>query len=107
MQQQNRKVLLLVDNATSHIYDPTKIPHIRVEFLDPNMTSHIQPMDAGIIRCFKAHYRKFYILHALDRDEDGENDIYHIDQLQGMKLALKAWACVSAKTVANCWKHAG
>ncbi len=49
MQQQKHNMLLLINNAPSHIFDQNAIKNVRVEFLDPNMTSHIQPMDAGII----------------------------------------------------------
>ena len=31
---------------------------IVLEFFDPNVTSHIQPLDMGIIRSDKAYYRK-------------------------------------------------
>ena len=50
-----RKILLLQDNFSGHIV-PEGLKNIRVENFQPNMTSHVQPMDAGIIRCFKAHY---------------------------------------------------
>ena len=107
MRSQRRKILLYIDNAPSHIFDQTKLTNIRVEFLNPNMTSHIQPLDAGIIRAFKAHYRRLYILRALLRDEANLVDMYAIDQLEGMHLAEEAWSYVSETTVRNCWKHTG
>ena len=87
MKTQKWKIILLIDNAGSHVYT-TKLSHVRVEFLEPNMTSHIQPLDAGIIHAFKAHYRKLYIFRVLDNDEEGKEDIYKINQLQGMRLAM-------------------
>ena len=48
-----RKILLLVDNATSHIWDKEKFPNIEVLCLPPNTTSKLQPMDAGIIAAIK------------------------------------------------------
>lgn len=107
MRQQKRKVALIIDNAPSHIFNSTSITNTEVIFLEPNMTSHIQPMDAGIIKAFKAHYRELYIRQAIDRDEAGFTDIYHIDQLEGQRLCLQAWARVTSQTVANCWSHAG
>ncbi|KIO27065.1 hypothetical protein M407DRAFT_73789, partial [Tulasnella calospora MUT 4182] len=107
MKKEGRKVLLLVDNAPSHIFEPASLTHVRVEFLDPNMTSRIQPQDAGVIRAFKAHYRRNFCQRAISREEAGEVDLYKIDQLQAMRLAQEAWDCVTARTVANCWKHAG
>ena len=66
---QNRKILLLIDNASSH-FNPDKdnnqeieesgnlnLSHVRVHFLPPNTTAHLQPMDAGIIKSFKAIYK--------------------------------------------------
>ena len=35
-----------------------KLTHVELEYFDPNVTSHIQPLYMGIIRSFKAHYRK-------------------------------------------------
>ncbi|GBC01580.1 hypothetical protein RclHR1_42410001 [Rhizophagus clarus] len=88
---QNKKILLLVDNAPSYI-DPQQanpnsdsdnidddgstgaghrdnnasgrevtqlnLTHVEVAFLPPNTTSHhLQPLDAGVIKSFKAHYK--------------------------------------------------
>lgn len=105
--QRKRKSLLLIDNAPSHIYDKTKLKWLQVEELDPNLTAHIQPLDGGIIRAFKAHYRRLYLRHVLERDEAGEEDIWHINQLEGMRLAEEAWSVVSTSTIVNCWKHTG
>jgi transposase len=52
MRLQDRKILLIVDNAPSHPM-VANLTHIRVEFLPPNTTSFAQPMDAGIIKNLK------------------------------------------------------
>ena len=87
MKRQKWKIILLIDNAGSYIYT-TKLSHVYVEFLEPNMTSHIQPLDVGIIHAFKAYYQKLYIFWVLDNDEEGKEDIYKINQLQGMRLTM-------------------
>ena len=69
------------------------------------MTSFVQLLDAGIIRCFKAHYRRGFCLHAIEKDEAGEREIYKIDLLEGMWLARAAWSQINASTIKNCWKH--
>lgn len=107
MKAQKRSILLLIDNAPSHIFDREKLTNVRVEFLPPNTTSHLQPMDAGVIRAFKAHYRRLYITRVLEHDIEGHDNIYFIDQLEGMRLAKEAWSFVTERTIANCWKHAG
>lgn len=105
MRRQGRKILLLIDNAPSHIFDQSEIANVRVEFFSPNMTSVIQPMDAGIIRCFKAHYKRLFCERAILREESGEIDLYKLDQLEGMILAQEAWDNVTSRTVTNCWTH--
>ena len=41
-----RRVLLLLDNASSHAVTQTCY-NVKIKFLPPNMTAHIQPLDAG------------------------------------------------------------
>lgn len=55
-QRQGRKVLMLVDNcaAHGHIQD---LKAMQLEFLPPNTTSLLQPMDQGVIRTLKHLYR--------------------------------------------------
>lgn len=54
MQKKRRNILLLVDNASSHkLEEGEELSNIRLYFLPPNTTSHLQPIDQGIIRSFK------------------------------------------------------
>ncbi|QRV93706.1 DDE superfamily endonuclease [Ceratobasidium sp. AG-Ba] len=105
MAQQGRKVLLLVDNAPSHIHKPELYPNVRVEFFAPNLTAWIQPNDAGIIQSFKSNYRREFILKTIERANNGEQNIYKINQLEAMELATTAWNRVMPSTVVNCWRH--
>ncbi|KAG1499531.1 hypothetical protein G6F46_001661 [Rhizopus delemar] len=54
--RQNRKIALLLDNASVH---KIRIPlnNIKLIFLLANTTSKLQALDAGIIDKFKAHFR--------------------------------------------------
>ena len=101
----NRKICLLVNNFSGHkiSYQPTNIV---IEFFTPNLTSFIQPLDAGIIRCFKAHYRKAFCLRAVELDDAGEADIYKVNLLEVLTMAKTAWDAVTADTIAACWRHA-
>ena len=53
--QGNHKVVLCVDQASSHVLQD--LSNIRIQFLPPNTTSKLQPMDQGVIRSLKCHYR--------------------------------------------------
>ena len=55
---QDRKILLFMDNCGAH--PPTTLSNIKLVFFPPNTTSHLQPMDAGIIQNVKLHYRKVH-----------------------------------------------
>lgn len=87
MIRQHRSIILLIDNFSGHYID-YKPKNIRLEFFAPNMTSFVQPLDAGIIRCFKAYYRRAFCL-----------------RVEVMLMAKEAWASISAQTIENCWNH--
>ncbi|KAF8669472.1 CENP-B ARS binding protein-like protein [Rhizoctonia solani] len=101
----NRRLLLICDNASSH--KAGEFSHLTVAFLPPNLTSHLQPMDAGIIRNFKGIYRKLLNERALDLDLQGVADPYKVNQRESMHLLTRAWNEVSDTTIKNCWRHTG
>uniref|UniRef100_A0A3Q3DRB9 HTH CENPB-type domain-containing protein n=1 Tax=Hippocampus comes TaxID=109280 RepID=A0A3Q3DRB9_HIPCM len=53
---QNRKILLFMDNCGAHV--PATLSNMKIIFFPPNTTSHLQPMDAGVIQNVKLQYRK-------------------------------------------------
>lgn len=106
MKAQNRNILLILDNAPSHVTSNIELPHLTILFLPPNATSKIQPLDAGIISAFKRHYRHYQLQNAIDLEERGTNkNIYKVDQLQAMNWVRMAWKEISKETIQNCWKH--
>ncbi|XP_025190990.1 tigger transposable element-derived protein 6-like [Melanaphis sacchari] len=64
------------------------------------MTSVVQPMDQGIIKNFKHHYRTPLVLNLL---QDGGK----IDILQANRMSKNAWEQVTSETIANCFRKAG
>ena len=60
LQRKNKKILLLIDNCSAHKHDviKDKLQALKVVFLPHNTTSILQPLDQGVIRSFKAHYRR-------------------------------------------------
>ena len=65
----NRKTILLLDNAPSHIASNLNLHNTTIHLLPPNTTSHIQLMDAGIIMSFKRHYQSYFIKWLLEQYE--------------------------------------
>ena len=59
----NRNILLLLDNAPVH--PSIELSNVKLVFLPPNTTAGTQPLDAGIIKSFKYHYRKQLLKHML------------------------------------------
>lgn len=110
LKEEGRFILLLQDNFKGHEV-PTDPPlsNIRVENFRPNLTSHVQPLDQGIIRCFKAHYRSEFISRSIENYERGVTpaDIYKLNILEAMRMAADAWYDVKPQTIANCWRKAG
>jgi hypothetical protein len=105
MQRQKRHICLWVDNFSAHCAVAYKPTNIQLEFFEPNMTAFIQPCDAGIIKCFKALYRRNLCSRALDLDDAGEREIYKINLLEAMTMAKGAWECVAPETIKHCWNH--
>lgn len=56
-----QRVLLLIDNCSSHKIENLILSYVDIYFLPPNTTSKLQPLDAGIIMAFKKHYRRYHI----------------------------------------------
>jgi hypothetical protein len=56
-----QRVLLLLDNYSSHKIEGLNLINVDVQFLPPNTTSKIQPMDSEIIMSFKKHYHYYHI----------------------------------------------
>ena len=85
-------------------YQPT---NVKIVFFEPNLTPFVQPLDAGVIRCFKAHYRQAFCQRALKLDDAGEQDIYKISLIEAMLMAKEAWDAINSETIKNCWDHTG
>lgn len=108
LRTESRNIILWVDNFSGHSRN-LPLTNIRLEFFKPNLTPHVQPADAGIIKAFKAAYRARFVARAVERYDLGTpiHDVYQIDQLTAMRFVDEAWKQVSQTTIQNCWKHAG
>lgn len=121
MKAENRNILLLLDNVSSHHFDEP-LSNVKIQMLPPNTTSVLQPQDAGIIASLKAWIRRKQIEYAVNRlneimilttDENAEQmkkqiaNIYTVDILEAMRWCSEAWDSVTQTSIANCWKHTG
>ena len=103
MRLARRKVILLVDNAASHNQGDLQLRSVTLHFLPPNTTAHIQPMDAGIIKAFKAHYRKQLVQHYIERVE--KNEEQSVNLREALHMVKTPWDRVQVSTIVNCYRH--
>ena len=109
-EQQNRKVVLIIDNCPAH---PAigGLKAIQLCFLPPtpppppNTTAVTQPMDQGVIRSLKAKYRS-RLIKLIIKAIDSNKDIPKINVLDAMKLLTLSWDDVIENTVQNCFTKA-
>ncbi len=67
MQIENRKALILLDNAPCN--PEMEFSNVKVVFLPPNTTARTQPLDSRIIRNFKVKYRKMLLEFLLSHED--------------------------------------
>lgn len=116
--------MLITDNAPTHIVARATeqqehghrvfyLSNIKVVFLPPNVTSHAQPLDQGIIASFKAHYRRELVQWMLDEANKDGNELKSLKDLapnffQMLQWVHIAWTQkVSSATIRNCWRKSG
>ncbi|XP_046750601.1 tigger transposable element-derived protein 6-like [Diprion similis] len=105
MKKAKRKIFLFMNNCTAHNIIPASLQCVKVQFLPPNTTSKLQPLDQGIIKNFKTLYRKEVVRQIVSDIEDGKKT--SIDILQAMRMADESWRNVTKKTIENCFKTCG
>ena len=94
--KQKRKVLFFVDNCTAHP-DLSGLNAIKLIFLPPNTTSKLQPMDQGIIKNLKVHYRKNMLLRYVAA-VDGKQE-FSVNLLDAIHMLSNAWKSVLPQSV--------
>ena len=90
-----------MDNAPGHIVPDAGLSNVEVFFLAPNLTSHIQPLDKGIIAAFKKRYRSKQIrklVEAIDIQRPLKDAINLANAIQ---IAGESWREVSEMTAGN------
>lgn len=107
MQKESRQILLFLDNAPCHPVD-IQLSNINIVFFPPNTTSVVQPLDQGVIRSFKCHYRRMVVKHIIAQcaTADNVNQIV-ITALDAIQWIHQAWNIVTSDTIRNCFNAAG
>ena len=108
MMNKNRKVLMFLDNCSSH--PPLELNN--TQFLPPNTTSKTQPLDSGIIHSFKQRYRNQmleYIIEILDKDQEKECEfaVKSISLLKAIYMMDSSIKSIPDSVFVNCFKVCG
>lgn len=112
MKAQKREILLFIDNAPVHkVPEVTKrkLSHVKVQFFPANMTSVVQPLDAGIIRSFKSSARRYTIRKIrslMDQQPTQQASFFakSLSLLDAIISATTAWSEVTKQTIENCFR---
>lgn len=118
MARLKRRIILVTDNCPSH--PPTNKPpkgyigpppphltHVTLIYLPKNTTPYFQPLDQGIIRSFKASYRRKYAKYLVESFNFTNTMPKPINILQAIHLISEAWLELPPSVVYNCWQEAG
>jgi hypothetical protein len=108
MRSEKRKIILFIDNVSSH--QQIELSNVRIQFFPPNCTSHLQPLDQGIIRAFKVRYRKMLLsrmLQFIDTSERITDLSKRINVLDALNWISRAWGSITKEIITNCFVKAG
>ncbi|XP_015786430.1 jerky protein homolog-like [Tetranychus urticae] len=108
--EKDEKIALIIDNFAGHKVDENKFPNIQFYWLPPQTTSHLQPMDNGIIKAFKNKYVQHLFQRFseyLDQNMSLNDIMKNINIFDALKWINDSWSEVSMDTIINCWNHAG
>ena len=109
---EDRKVILALDNAGPHPEDlGLRSDQIVVKFPPPNTTPIIQPMDQGVIYCFKRAYMNIYYDKMMDhvmRQPDKDDPIEAFSKTFTIKDSIydiaKAWDSIGIPLIHKCFE---
>ena len=66
------------------ILERASLLNTRVKFLPKNVISLYQPLDQGIIRTFKAYYRRYWLSYMVDQVEQDRNPLKTMNVLRAV-----------------------
>jgi len=106
--KKGKKVRLLLDDCSAHKVEDSALKCIELAYLSPNTTSSVQPLDQGIIKNFKHHYR-WQMLQKIVLTIDSNEDIpatevaRSLSVLSAINFVSAFWTDVSKESIQNCF----
>lgn len=104
MAKQKRKVLLFLDNCSSHMQIPV-LQATKVAYFPPGTTSKAQPIDQGIVHSVKSRYRTRLTERLLYDMQQKRESV--IDLRFAVQVLSAVWEQIEAKVIKNCFRKAG
>ena len=119
MAAKNRKILILLDTASSHtvhgvpktmigVFEAFVLSNITLLFFPANVTSMIQPLNQGVIAGLKLRYKRKLVASILEQcaTTNITQDLggAQVDLLQAMVWAVASWNELDQDTIRNAWR---
>ena len=98
------QVLWHFANYSSSVEKNSPLPNPNPNPNPKNTTPYLQPLDQGIIRSFKASYRRHYAEYLVSYLDSNNSVPPEIDILQAIHLIATSWSDVPPKVIFNCWQ---
>lgn len=105
MASQNRNIILFLDQCAAHPKQVT-LQNVKLVFLPANTTTHLQPLDAGLIQNAKHHFKGLLVRRLLAKIDRKDDDL-RISLLDAIHFIAMAWDRVTSTTIANCFAKCG
>lgn len=118
IRSEKRHAVLLCQTSSSYP-PPTQPPHFykgpppptltntTLIFLPTNLPVSLQPLDQGVIACFKAVYRRMYVQALALHSTLTGTDRNKLTQLECIGIVAAAWNAIPARTILRCWQQSG
>ncbi|XP_065904086.1 tigger transposable element-derived protein 6-like [Dysidea avara] len=108
LSDKSRKIGLFMDNAGYHPEDiKDSLNNIKSIFLPANTTLMLQPLDLGIIKNFKVHYRTHllrFVISKIETCTTASEVTKSINILHAIRWVAQAWEAVKPKM---CFRKGG
>jgi hypothetical protein len=107
-------VLLILDNFSVHeagaryLQANEPLRNTEIIYLPPNVTSRHQPLDQGVIRTWKSHWKRKWLQYMIDEFDEGREPVKSMDILKAVRWGIDSWHHdVSLSAIENCWIKSG